>query len=313
MTIKHMTILMVISLAAVLLIAGCGETEPAESESVSEPVSESVDVEIYTDENGDTAPIPDEFTVSEEDGERNISTGLVVTGPDKSQYVWVPTDVTRLEVRDFGSYFSGGDISEFNDETDSPLYQQMVSSVEKYDGFYISRYEISEGEDGLPVSRPITESDPGRIMVQISPQDASELCQKLYSDNDSVAGFFPWGINWDTTLQWLIDSGSLSKKEVADDSTSWGNYGDDTFSVNAGDDMTGIFKETSVNNIYDLAGNNWEWTQERCGSAYVMRGGGVTIMGGSASGDSYPAAIRDPLPGNSHHPNVTIRTGLFVR
>jgi hypothetical protein len=50
--------------------------------------------------------------------------------------------------------------------------------------------------------------------------------------------------------------------------------------------------------IYDLAGNNWEWTQERFGSNYVMRGGGYNLMGGACRGGDYPAALRDPLPGN---------------
>ena len=99
MILRRKMIAVLITLAAIFLIAGCGETEPAEPESVSEPVSESVDVEIYTDDNGDTAPIPDEFTVSEEDGERTISKGLVVIGPDKSEYVWVPTDVILQEGR----------------------------------------------------------------------------------------------------------------------------------------------------------------------------------------------------------------------
>ena len=44
-----------------------------------------------------------------------------------------------------------------------------------------------------------------------------------------------------------------------------------------------------------------------------MRGGGYNLMGGSCPGDRYPAVLRDPLPGNDHHPNVTFRVALYVK
>ena len=62
----------------------------------------------YIDPNGDRAYIPAEFAVSEKPDEQTVATGLVVIGPDGSEYVWVPTTGTPLAVRDFGSYFSGG-------------------------------------------------------------------------------------------------------------------------------------------------------------------------------------------------------------
>ena len=66
-------------------------------------------------------------------------------------------------------------------------------------------------------------------------------------------------------------------------------------------------------NLPASKGNNWEWTQERYGSGnYVMRGGGYNLMGGACPGNQYPAALRDPLPGNNHHPNVTFRIALHI-
>jgi hypothetical protein len=253
--------------------------------------------------------------VSEDPNEQIVDAGLVVIGPDGSEFVWVPTAETGLSQRDFGSYFSagGGNFARYQDGTSLDAYQDMVASVGRYGGFYMGRYEASRGEDGLPASRRVTEGEPGRIWVQFSPQDIVGACEALYADNPTVQAFFPWGVNWDTTLQWLVDSGCKTLDDVSVDSTSWGNYGDDSFSEGAGSRETGVYEEASANNIYDLAGNNWEWTQERYGDDYVMRGGGCTLMGGPASGGSYPAAIRDPLPGNDHHPNVTFRIALFVR
>lgn len=269
---------------------------------------------IYIDANGDTAYIPAEFMVSANVDEQTINAGLVVIAPDGSEFVWIPTTVTELAARDFGSYFSGGDsIFGYYDETDLQEYQAMVASTEQYGGFYIGRFEASKGDNGLPASRRVTDSEPGQIWVQFSPQDTTVACQDLYADNDTVQGFFPWGINWDTTLQWLVDSGNKLISDIKVDSTSWGNYSNDSFSDGARGNYTGAWEEAKANNIYDFAGNNWEWTQERCGSNYVMRGGGYNLMGGSCPGNRYPAALRDPLPGNNHHPNVTFRVALYVK
>lgn len=268
---------------------------------------------IYTDANGDTAYIPVQFMVSENEDEQAINNGLVVIGPDESEFVWIPTTKTELSTRDFGSYFFGGDISDYYDEMDLTEYQEMVASVERYGGFYMGRFEASRNDEGLPASKRVTDNKPGQIWVQFSPQDTTVACQNLYEDNDTVQGFFPWGINWDTTLQWLVDSGNKLMSDIKADSTSWGNYSNDSFSDGARGNYTGAWEEAKANNIYDLAGNNWEWTQERSGSNYVMRGGGYNLMGGSCPGNKYPAALRDPLPGNDHHPNVTFRVALYVK
>lgn len=160
----------------------------------------------------------------------------------------------------------------------------------------------------------MTADEPGRIWVQFSPRDATIACHNLYAENYTVQGFFPWGANYDTTLQWLIDSGCKTEEEVTSDSSAWGNYSNDTFSENATGEFTGQWEEAKANNIYDLVGNNWEWTQERYGSgSYVMRGGGYNLMGGPCPGSQYPAALRDPLPGNNHHPNVAFRDKFYSR
>ena len=278
----------------------------------AEPGKQAEALSLYTDQNGDAAFIPAEFTVSDKADEQTINTGLVIIGPDGSEFVWVPTTVTPLEQREFRSYFFGGSLSSYSDDTSLPEYQEMVASTEKYGGFYMGRYEGSRVEGGMIASKRVSEDEPGRLLIQYSPQDATVGCQRMYENNDTVEGFFPWGANWDTTLQWLIDSGNKTEEEVRSDSTSWGNYSDDSFSEGARGSYTGVWEEAKSNNIYDLAGNNWEWTQERNGSNYVMRGGGYSLMGGGCRGSEYPAALRDPLPGNDHHPNVVIRPALYI-
>ena len=297
--------------------AAASKGESAGDSRGDEPLDSSEGVTKYIDSNGDVAYIPAEFQVSGKADERTIRTGLVVIGPDGSEYVWVSTHETPLQQRNFGSFFSGGSISSYHDDTTLPAYQAMSESVGFYEGFYVGRYEASQAcgsslADYVPASKPVTSSQSGRIWIQFSPQDATIACENLYRTNPTVQGFFLWGCNWDTTLQWLVDTGNKTYEEVASNSTSWGNYSNDDFSPGARGNYTGAYEQAKANNIYDLAGNNWEWTQERYGSNYVMRSGGYNLMGGSCPGDYYPASIRDPLPGNNHHPNVCFRVGLFV-
>ena len=46
----------------------------------------------YTDENGDTATIPQGFSVSRKQNEKTIDDGLVVKASDGSEFVWIPVE-----------------------------------------------------------------------------------------------------------------------------------------------------------------------------------------------------------------------------
>ena len=190
----------------------------------------------------------------------------------------------------------------------------MKNSVEKYGGFYIGRYETSRSRvSSIPVVKRITTQDRGRIWTFISPQNIQIACRNMYADNETVMGFLPYGINFDTVLQWLMDTCCKTEYDIRVDSTSWGNYSNNTFTGNVTSGTTGMFEEAKANNIYDLAGNYWEWTAERLGYNYVMRCGGYNIMGGACTGSAFPVANRDPLPGSNHHPNVSFRVCLYLK
>ena len=98
-----------------------------------------------------------------------------------------------------------------------------------------------------------------------------------------------YGIEWDSTLNWLKDNATISSSnqgatktmELADiqtDSRSWGNYNNSTgdAEANSGSKQnTGYSEYWKANNIYDLAGNVYEWTQEKysTGTFRATRGG----------------------------------------
>ena len=104
-----------------------------------------------------------------------------------------------------------------------------------------------------------------------------------------------YGTQWDATMTFLSDvtNSNASNKPYIQDSTGMGNY-DDIGSYSGALKTTGQY---AVRNIYDLAGNVWEWTMEKYSSNTRVGRGGFY----DDSGSSFPASRRDfSVPGNSY-------------
>lgn len=161
--------------------------------------------------------------------------------------------------------------------TEEKEYKELMESVEKYGGFYIGRYEATyvsgsrEAKDYIPGSKKSvmatevaeTEYEEGMLFNQISLNEAIAASKKMYEDNETVVSHLPYGIEWDATLRWFIDSKSRTLAEINENSGEWGNTAIDKFS---GEEVkianTGEFEETKTNNIYDISGNVFEWSNE---------------------------------------------------
>lgn len=121
---------------------------------------------------------------------------------------------------------------------------------------------------------------------------------------------------------WLIETGSKTKEQIADDSTSWGNYNNATFEYvnssgstvtkneNSGTKIpTGNTEYTKANNIYDLAGNVYDWTMEASSTYYRVFRGGYYDSGG----DSFPADYRSyGYPTYSNY-SYGCRSALYIK
>ena len=166
-------------------------------------------------------------------------------------------------------------------------YKEMIESIQKYGGFYIGRYELSEA--GVQKNQP--------TLTNTNWYNLYKKCKSLNA-SDKVETRMIWGCQWDVTMNWLISSGAKTSDEVNKDSSSWGNYyntsvkaDDGTTEIKASKTSavlnTGITTFTRANNIYDLAGNCWEWTQEAIDTSYRANRGGNYVSGGSG----YPASF----------------------
>ena len=196
-------------------------------------------------------------------------------------------------------------------------FNNMIVSVEKYGGFYIGRYETGNINQETPVVQ--------KGNTNISSQtwyNMYKRCKNIKGDNTNVETGMIWGNQWDRTLMWLIETGSKTKEQIADDSTSWGNYNNATFEYvnssgstvtkneNSGTKIpTGNTEYTKANNIYDLAGNVYDWTMEANSTNYrVYRGGGYYSYG-----DSYPADDRSFYSPTNSYSNYGCRSALYIK
>ena len=164
-------------------------------------------------------------------------------------------------------------------------YNEMIASIEKYGGFYIGRYELSSA--GVQKDK--------ETLIYTNWYNLYKKCKELNASN-KVETRMIWGCQWDVTCNFIANKGD--KKSITD-SSSWGNYentsvkaDDGTTEIKASEEAqvlnTGKTTFTMANNIYDLAGNCDEWTQEANGTFYRAHRGGYYCIDGS----NYPASSR---------------------
>ncbi len=136
-------------------------------------------------------------------------------------------------------------------------FNAIIKSVEKYDGFYVSRYEMSKS----------TTSNTAASVANVTPlvNDSSNMWYGLYAygktyNTDSVESSMIWGSQYDAMMRWM-----QSGEDKIDVTKSIGN------SRNTGT-TTGTTKTDVIRNIYDLYGCYQEWTLEVVKTARVYRG-----------------------------------------
>ena len=185
-------------------------------------------------------------------------------------------------------------------------YEAVYESIKKYDGFYIGRYEITGSKTSPTVQRNKT------VLTNQNWYGQKKACNGIVS-TEEVQSIMIYGNMWDETMQWLIDTGAKTSDEVNNNSSSWGNYrnnsGNAAVSGSGSLQKSGYSDYWSANNVYDLAGNYWEWTSESYDDYRAFRGG-YCDGGGSYS----PASSR--FNGNYPYYSSSIyssRSALYIR
>ena len=180
----------------------------------------------------------------------------------------------------------GFDSTKIMAETLTSDYINMINSLKKYGGFYIGRYELSN--EGVQKEKT--------TLTNTNWYNLYKKCTMLNA-SDEVESRMIWGIQWDLACDFISKKGE--KKSITN-STAWGNYKDSISPANTGNyeknangsavkKATGSNEAWKANNIYDLAGNCQEWTQEMSGTdSRTGRGGRYTYSGSSSPASARP-------------------------
>ena len=262
---------------------------------------------------------------------------LTGTRPDFNEYVWIPIPDFEEDFQPIawnGPHYAGGgqngehpivrnpanDTDKENkywDDSTTQEYQDMLASVEHYKGFYIGRYEASQGASDIAQSKR-----------SISPwESAPQTTAKTACTNNTTTDnmHLMYGVEWDSVLNWLKDNATISSSntgetktmdisDIQTNSSSWGNYLDSTGDATSEPwksyirQNTGASEYWKANNIYDLAGNVYEWTQEKysTGAYRAYRGGFCSYYGGNP-----PAAYRDYSSESYSNEKIRVSRQLF--
>ena len=273
--------------------------------------------------------------------------GLVIEDEDGNQFVWVPVDGTNVKYEKWIMLKNCYNINSESDIKDDKLpakledewkQQNENEQIDKYGGFYIARYEAgipntltaaietpnytARDVSGVPISKK------NQISWNfISYSNAKANSEKLYNSSNYVQSGLVTGTQWDTVMKWLTNANI----DVQNDCKDWGNYQNapvenvTEYSTDNGKTwktITRQTKETSTSwllktgnteytkkkNIYDIAGNVWEWTSEIYGDKYILRGGGYYN-----SSYTFPANYRFIRQDTYRIVNIAFRCVLYIK
>ena len=223
-------------------------------------------------------------------------------------------------------------------------YKKMLKSVYAYGGFWIGRYEAGiEGSiDNVSKARTghsdiiIGTSSKAIIQKDAIPynyiycSEAQALANEITPDNNYKSSLL-FGIQWDLVCKFLEVKSELTVGDINSNCSSWGIYNNVERKITSGKAKkqgtpwisitgtkpassvlltTGSTSETNKMNIYDLAGNEYEWTLEHAASdsSYncAGRGGGY-----NGSGTIYPASHRNGFSITDNNISIGFRSTFY--
>lgn len=251
-------------------------------------------------------------------GEQNAYLyGLVIEDEKKNQFVWVP--VENMDIFKTTDWQKNAPKESIDEDYVEPIkkdeedYYKMYYKVKKYGGFYVGRYETGDltapserttvkNSDSIGVRKYLNAYNyvPYRIST-INKREitgAEELAINFGKQNGykTVTTSVIYGVQWDTMLRFVV-----SDVYNVNNSIRWGNYStseleytDINGNVNTKKNgevrllKTGASEDTKAKNIYDIAGNAYEWTKESSGNGVrIVRGGSYVVNIGQLAAARY--------------------------
>ena len=234
-------------------------------------------------------------------------------------------------------WYSGCGIADSG--TYTKTYQKMLSSVYENGGFWIGRYKAGVSDTtprtgNVAITDLEAKSQPDMYPFNyVTCSQAQTLASAMSTDSNKTSSLM-FGIQWDLVCKYLEGKDGLTKADINSDSTNWGNYKNIAVpitsvnakqSTNSGSSWsaiteskaknssiilsTGASNNTKKMNIYDFAGNEWEWTLEKDSNSYnpcAHRGGKYDDVG-----SNYPASCRFSYTTSFSRNYISFRPSLY--
>ena len=164
--------------------------------------------------------------------------GLGITEFTESEYTAIETDLHTYtnDYRRSGwkdKYYSDATTG-LTREQYTQLKQKMLKSVYQNGGFYIGKYETGTEKARTSGSSSTAPTDTPVIKQNVYPYDyvtcsqAQTLASNMESGDRTTSLLF--GVQWDLTLKYLETKGT-SQADLKTDSTNWGNYSNNAWSI----------------------------------------------------------------------------------
>ena len=269
----------------------------------------SVTVEVFTGVNStDTNPGEAMPSGVKEIVEADASKGMVIKDKNNVEWVWIEvpktivfktatssTDYTKIknDLIEYAKVYrsTSNDSDVWHDEcgvadaaTYNTMYNKMLKSVYENGGFWIQRYEYDDNQ---------TEAQYYFKSLAMAQAIANNMC-----DDDTKTSSLLFGIQWDLVCKYLEGKEGLTQDSILNNSTSWGLY--------YGNNLKPRTDQTKRMNIYDFAGNFWEYTLEYSPGRNSRNG----LRGGSLAYNQYSrsAAARYAYTTNNY---ISFRATIY--